>query len=48
MEYCDLGDLSLFIKKKGAIGGNISLAGPWGGIEEFALRYLIGQLGILW
>jgi hypothetical protein len=30
MEFCALGDLSLFIKKKGAVGDfGRDLAGPW-------------------
>ncbi|KAJ3348494.1 Serine/threonine-protein kinase, partial [Kappamyces sp. JEL0680] len=47
MEYCNLGDLSLFIKKKGHVPGlnpTLVLAGPWGGLEEFVLRYLLAQL----
>lgn len=50
MEYCDLGDLSLFIRKKGVVPGVDpslgSLAGPWGGLEEFTTRHLLAQIGI--
>lgn len=47
MEYCSLGDLSFFIKKKGQVPGmnqTLVLAGPWGGLDEFVLRYLMAQL----
>jgi hypothetical protein len=45
MEYCGLGDLSLYIKKKGAVANQPSYPGVWGGIDEFVVRYLLGQLG---
>ncbi len=47
MEYCHLGDLSLFIKKKGQVPGmshSVVLAGHWGGLEEFLIRYFLAQL----
>jgi serine/threonine protein kinase len=47
MEYCVLGDLSIFIKKRGQInqeGLNYSLSGPWGGLQEVAVRNFLGQL----
>ena len=47
MEYCALGDLSLFIKKKGQVPGmnqSITISGPWGGLDHFVLRYLLAQL----
>jgi serine/threonine protein kinase len=52
MEYCFLGDLSLFIRKKGLVGfaqgidfgDNFQYAGHWGGLDEFVFRYLLGQL----
>jgi serine/threonine-protein kinase ULK/ATG1 len=46
MEFCVLGDLSLFIKKKAIIqeGEKVFYGGPWGGLNEFVFRYLLGQL----
>ena len=44
MEYCSLGDLSLFIKKRGAVGMQKPIPGLWGGLDEFVIRYLLGQL----
>lgn len=55
MEYCDLGDLSEFIKKKGLVGprarGYIDQAGnpfegKWGGLDENVARWFLGQLGV--
>jgi serine/threonine-protein kinase ULK2 len=45
MEFCGLGDLSLYIKKRGAVASQPPLPGPWGGLDEFSIRYLLGQLG---
>ncbi|KAJ3268026.1 Serine/threonine-protein kinase [Terramyces sp. JEL0728] len=47
MEFCSLGDLSIFIRKRGAVPGmdqTIQLAGAWGGLDEFVARNLLGQL----
>ncbi|KAJ3071716.1 Serine/threonine-protein kinase [Podochytrium sp. JEL0797] len=49
MEFCSLGDLSQFIKKKGAVGSSpmpqqLPLASPWGGIHEAVIRHFLAQL----
>ncbi|EGF83132.1 hypothetical protein BATDEDRAFT_21556 [Batrachochytrium dendrobatidis JAM81] len=52
MEYCSLGDLSIFIKKKGMVGSlsgssRVSTAhfnGPWGGLHETVIRHFLAQL----
>ena len=48
MEFCALGDLSLFIKRKGQVPGmnnqSITISGLWGGLDNFVLRYLLAQL----
>ena len=41
MEYCQYSDLSIYIKKRG-IGGESQ--GIWGGLDEFVVRYFLGQL----
>lgn len=53
MEYCELGDLSDFIKKKGLVGpfdkfsSRNPFEGPWGGLDENVARWFLGQLGRL-
>ena len=44
MEFCSLGDLSLYIKRKGATPTTLASMSPWGGLEEFSVRYLLAQL----
>ena len=41
MEYCQYSDLSIYIKKKGMNG---EWKGVWGGLDEFVVRYFLGQL----
>jgi serine/threonine-protein kinase ULK/ATG1 len=48
MEFCSHGDLSMFIKKKGISNStheSINFSGLWGGLDEFVIRYFLGQLG---
>lgn len=47
-----MGDLSIFIRKRGEIISQtsaccITLSGVWGGLDEIAVRYFLGQLGKL-
>ncbi|KAH9247717.1 hypothetical protein BASA84_000132 [Batrachochytrium salamandrivorans] len=51
MEYCSLGDLSIFIKKKGMVGpllhssrSTLHFNGPWGGLHETVIRHFLAQL----
>ena len=42
-----MGDLSLFIKKRGEVSDGsvrLSLAGSWGGLNETVVRHCLGQL----
>ena len=41
MEYCQYSDLSIYIKKRGLNGES---HGIWGGLDEFVVRYFLGQL----
>lgn len=52
MEYCSLGDLSNYIKRRGLVAGASveagqwnSLSGPWGGLNEVVVRHFLQQLG---
>ncbi|KAI8592284.1 hypothetical protein BDZ88DRAFT_277197 [Geranomyces variabilis] len=51
MEYCALGDLSQYIKRKGLVAGVTvdagawnPLSGPWGGLNEIVVRHFLRQL----
>ncbi|KAJ3238465.1 Serine/threonine-protein kinase [Chytriomyces hyalinus] len=52
MEFCRLGDLSAYIKKKGAVAAyglppvqmSSDLASPWGGINEAVVRHFLAML----
>ncbi|KAJ3163242.1 Serine/threonine-protein kinase [Geranomyces michiganensis] len=51
MEYCSLGDLSQYIKRKGLVAGFTGdagawnpLSGPWGGLNEIVVRHFLRQL----
>ncbi|KAJ1554610.1 Serine/threonine-protein kinase, partial [Nowakowskiella sp. JEL0078] len=48
MEYCSMGDLSAFIKRRGCITGTegitLPLSGPWGGLSEVIVRHFLKQL----
>ncbi|KAI8913738.1 kinase-like domain-containing protein, partial [Powellomyces hirtus] len=51
MEYCSLGDLSHYIKRRGLVGGATveggqwnPLSGPWGGLNEIVVRHFLRQL----
>ncbi|KND04221.1 ULK/ULK protein kinase [Spizellomyces punctatus DAOM BR117] len=51
MEYCSLGDLSHYIKRRGLVGGATveagawnPLAGPWGGLNDVVVRHFLKQL----
>ncbi|KAI9326326.1 hypothetical protein BDR26DRAFT_941370 [Obelidium mucronatum] len=56
MEFCTLGDLSQFIRRKGRVaphghpppldtGAPALLASPWGGVNEAVARHFLAQLG---
>ena len=51
MEYCSLGDLSNFIKRKGVLAGASgennwgAIASPWGGLNEAVVLHFLRQLG---
>lgn len=47
MEYCSMGDLAIFIKRRSdSSSQNLRtlLAGPWGGLCEMAVRDFLGQI----
>ncbi|KAJ3297327.1 Serine/threonine-protein kinase [Rhizoclosmatium sp. JEL0117] len=54
MDFCSLGDLSQYIKKKGAVLPyaapkdtplpTVNLSSPWGGINEAIVRHFLAQL----
>ncbi|KAJ3127456.1 Serine/threonine-protein kinase [Nowakowskiella sp. JEL0407] len=47
MEYCSMGDLSAFIKKKGKIPGVTNpeiYAGHWGGLSDVIVRHFLKQI----
>ncbi len=50
MEYCVLGDLSVYIRKKGVLNGQQTLQNPllngWGGLHERIVADFLGQIGI--
>ncbi|KAI9097275.1 hypothetical protein DFS34DRAFT_116130 [Phlyctochytrium arcticum] len=51
MEYCSLGDLSHYIKRRGLVAGTTldpgawnPLAGTWGGLNQIVVRHFLRQL----
>jgi len=45
MEYCEYGDLSLFMKKNFSKKENNPLIGPWKGFNEYIVLEFLFQLG---